>query len=103
MAETAAQRPIPRQPADAAIGGLPEDRLRPPPRLSGRNSYSLFVSSMKVLLPALAIGLVLLVVAWPQLLPDVSRSGIDFATIARAQAKQLNILHTPHTAADKNN
>src|SRR3546814_21117663 len=74
MAETAAQRPIPRQPADAAIVGLPEDRLRPPPRLSGRNSYSLFASSMTVLLPELAIGLVLLVVAWPPLMPDVSRS-----------------------------
>ncbi|HEY9548152.1 MAG TPA: LPS export ABC transporter periplasmic protein LptC [Kiloniellaceae bacterium] len=103
MAETAAQRPIPRQPADAAIGGLPEDRLRPPPRLSGRNSYSLFVSSMKVLLPALAIGLVLLVVAWPQLMPDVSRSGIDFAKIARDQAKTLNMLNARYSGVDENN
>lgn len=103
MAETATQRPIPRQPADVAIGSMAQERLRPPPRLSGRNSYSLFVSSMKVLLPALAIGLVLLVVAWPQLMPDVSRSGIDFAKIARDQAKTLNMLNARYSGVDESN
>lgn len=44
---------------------------RPPPRLSGRSAYSLFVSAMKILLPAVALGLVLLIVIWPQ----VEKSG----------------------------
>lgn len=104
MAETAARRPIPRQAADAALQGPGGSALRrPPPRLSGRNRYSLFVTSMKVLLPALAAGLVLLVVAWPQIVPDVSRSGIDFQKIARDQAKTLNMLNARYSGVDENN
>ena len=38
-----------------------------PPRLSGRSAYSLFVSAMKVVLPAVAVGLVLLIAIWPQI------------------------------------
>ncbi|MEO3427611.1 LPS export ABC transporter periplasmic protein LptC [Pelagibius sp. CAU 1746] len=80
-----------------------DDRGRQPPRLSGRNSYSLFVSSMKLVLPALAAGLVLLVIAWPQLMPDVSRSGLDFAKIARDHAKTLNMLNARYSGVDENN
>src|SRR3546814_7980322 len=72
MANTAAQHSIRRHTADAAVGSAAASVRTPPPRLSGRNSYSLFVTSMKVVLPALAAGLVLLVVAWPQIMPDRS-------------------------------
>ena len=78
-------------------------KRRQPPRLSGRNSYSLFVSSMKILLPALAAGLVLLVIAWPQIMPDVSRSGLDFARIARDHAKTLSMLNARYSGVDENN
>lgn len=101
MAETAAHRPIPRHTADAAMSGA--GLRRPPPRLSGRNSYSLFVTSMKVVLPALAAGLVLLVIAWPQIVPEVGRSGIDFQKIARDQAKTLNMLNARYSGVDENN
>lgn len=74
-----------------------------PPRLSGRDSYSIFVSSMKLVLPALAAGLVLLVIAWPQIMPDVSRSGIDFAKVARDHAKTLNMLNARYSGVDENN
>lgn len=100
MADTAAQRTIPMQPP---AGTQPPGQRPPPPRLSGRNSYSLFVSSMKLLLPALAAGLVLLVVAWPQLMPDVTRSGLDFQKIARDQAKTLNMLNARYSGVDENN
>ena len=109
MTDTAVQRPIPIQPQGAAshdgAGHGPGQSFRrpPPPRLSGRNSYSLFVSSMKLLLPALAAGLVLLVVAWPQLMPDVTRSGLDFTKIARDQAKTLNMLNARYSGVDENN
>ena len=101
MADTAAHRPIPIEPAH----GESQQRFvaPPPPRLSGRNSYSIFVTSMKVLLPALAAALVLLVIAWPQLIPDVSRSGIDFKKIAREQAKTLNMLNARYSGVDDNN
>jgi len=58
---------------------------------------------MKLLLPALAAGLVLLVVAWPQLMPDVTRSGLDFTKIARDQAKTLNMLNARYSGVDENN
>src|SRR3546814_5234258 len=58
---------------------------------------------MKVVLPALAAGLVLLVVAWPQIMPDISRSGIDFQRIARDQAKTLNMLNARYSGVDENN
>lgn len=90
-------------PQGPAGSGTGETRRRQPPRLSGRNSYSLFVSSMKVVLPALAAGLVLLVIAWPQLMPDVSRSGLDFAKIARDHAKTLNMLNARYSGVDENN
>lgn len=105
MVDTAAHRSVPMPPpgaASVAEAGQSFERP-PPPRLSGRNSYSLFVSSMKVLLPALAAGLVLLVVAWPQLMPDVTRSGLDFAKIARDQAKTLNMLNARYSGVDENN
>ncbi|MEQ9607991.1 MAG: LPS export ABC transporter periplasmic protein LptC [Kiloniellaceae bacterium] len=101
MAETAAHSTIPTP--GPVRGGANDRQKPPPPRLSGRNSYSLFVSSMKVLLPALAAGLVLLVIAWPQLMPDVSRSGLDFAKIARDQAKTLNMLNARYSGVDENN
>lgn len=105
MADTTAHRSIPVPPSGAAAqaDGRPGFERPPPPRLSGRNSYSLFVSSMKLLLPALAAGLVLLVVAWPQLMPDVTRSGLDFAKIARDQAKTLNMLNARYSGVDENN
>jgi lipopolysaccharide export system protein LptC len=104
MAETAARRPIPRHTADAAPRGASGAAPRwSPPRLSGHNRYSIFVSSMKVLLPALAAGLVLLVIAWPQIVPDISRSGIDFQKIARDQAKTLNMLNARYSGVDENN
>jgi lipopolysaccharide export system protein LptC len=56
-----------------------------------------------VVLPALAAGLVLLVIAWPQIMPDISRSGIDFQKIARDQAKTLNMLNARYSGVDDNN
>ncbi|MGD1876485.1 MAG: LPS export ABC transporter periplasmic protein LptC [Kiloniellaceae bacterium] len=103
MAETAAHSTVPTPRGAAATAQLGDTQTPPPPRLSGRNSYSLFVSSMKLLLPALAAGLVLLVIAWPQLMPDVSRSGLDFAKIARDQAKTLNMLNARYSGIDENN
>lgn len=74
-----------------------------PPRLSGRNRYSLFVTSMKFLLPAVATALVLLVIAWPQIGPDQGNLGLDFPKIAREHAKTLNMLNAHYSGVDENN
>src|SRR3546814_13649047 len=103
MANTAAQHSCRRHTADAAVGSAAASGRTPPPRLSGRNSYSLFVTSMTVVLPALAAGLVLLVVAWPQIMPDISPSGIDLPKLARDQAKTRNMPNARYTGVDENN
>ena len=91
------------EPAPAGAAAQSGGANRQPPRLSGRNNYSLFVSSMKLLLPALAAGLVLLVIAWPQIMPDVSRSGLNWQKVARDHAKTLNMLNARYSGVDENN
>ncbi|MDX1712062.1 MAG: LPS export ABC transporter periplasmic protein LptC [Rhodovibrionaceae bacterium] len=53
--------------ADDAPPTAAHAAVQQPPRLSGRSTYSLLVSFLKLLLPALAVALILLVVVWPQL------------------------------------
>ncbi len=59
----------------------PAGERQPPPRLSRRSSYSRFVGVLKVLLPATAVGLIILVIAWPgfeeNATPEVSLPEID--------------------------
>ncbi|HIC79821.1 MAG TPA: LPS export ABC transporter periplasmic protein LptC [Kiloniellaceae bacterium] len=86
----------------ASPGSAAGETLQPP-RLSGRNTYSLFVTSMKLLLPALATGLVLLVIAWPQIIPDQRSLGLDFSKIAEEQAKTLSMLNAHYSGVDENN
>jgi lipopolysaccharide export system protein LptC len=75
---------------------------RQPPRFSGRNRYSLFVGWMKLLLPALAAALVLLVVAWPQLLP-MGRHGVSgLAKLGLDQADSLTMIKPHFEGMDKN-
>ncbi len=59
------------------------------PRMSVRNRYSIFVGFMKVLLPALAAALVLLVVAWPQFNIDDRGFRLSVSKLAPDQADSL--------------
>lgn len=78
-------------------------KVRQPPRLSGRSSYSLFVVLMKVLLPALATALILLVVVWPQLSPDDDRFRISVSSISLEQADNLTMLNPRFDGIDESN
>ncbi len=66
---------------------------RQPPRFSGRNGYSIFVVLLKVLLPALAAALILLVFAWPQLDPRDDAFRIGVSRISLDQAESLSMLN----------
>src|SRR5690606_24131959 len=79
-----------------------EDAL-PAPRLSGRNGYSLFVSSMKLLLPCLAAALVILVVAWPQIRQHESLVGRQLIEDARREAQNLRMVNARYTGVDEKN
>ena len=76
---------------------------RKPPRLSGRNGYSLFVGVLKVLLPALAAGLILLVIAWPQLRSLEDSVGIALSGLSLDQADNLTMLNARYQGRDDKN
>ena len=74
-----------------------------PPRLSGRNSYSLFVGFMKMFLPALAAGLILLLIAWPRLKPFDDRYRIRVTDFSLEQADNLSMINARFQGLDENN
>jgi len=51
------------------------DRARQPPRRVWRRGYGIVVGALKVGLPLVAVGLVLLVIVWPRLFP--ARNGVE--------------------------
>lgn len=74
---------------------------RQPPRLSIRNRYSIFVGYMKVLLPALAAGLVLLIVAWPQFTLEDDGFRLSVSKLAPGQAESLTMLNARFDGVDE--
>jgi lipopolysaccharide export system protein LptC len=76
----------------AAAASAAPDAGRPP-RLSLRSGYSLFVTTMKVALPALAAALVLLLVVWPQVAPEGNHFRIGVADLQPEQAKNLSMVN----------
>lgn len=74
-----------------------------PPRLSIRNRYSIFVGLMKVLLPAMAAALVLLVVVWPQIMLDDDRFRLSVTELTVDQAENLTMLNARFDGIDENN
>ncbi len=91
-------KPVP----GVAPGGAPPPRTgRQPPRLSGRNRYSLFVSLTKVLLPALAAALILLVFAWPQFTFEDEGFRLGVSGITLDQAENLTMINARFDGVDK--
>ena len=84
----------------AARAGPAAAGARQPPRLSGRNPYSIFVGWMKMVLPALAVTLVLLVVVWPQFKLYEGRFRIRVSDISLEQAGKLTMLNARYEGLD---
>ena len=82
--------------------GRPGDR-RQPPRLSLSNRYSVFVGFMKVLLPATAAALMLLVVAWPQFTLEDEGFRLSVSKLAPDQAESLTMLNARFEGIDERN
>lgn len=91
---TAASTP---QVADQALRG------RQPPRLSEQNSYSFFVACMKLLLPAIAAGLVILVVIWPQIRGIDQSLRIPSKDVLLEQAQSLSMMNARFDGLDEKN
>lgn len=88
--------PEPTKPPAATPGAAP------PPRLSLRDRYSIFVGLMKIVLPAMAAALVLLVVVWPQLNVETGfRVGVS--DLSLEDAESLTMLNPRFDGSDANN
>ncbi len=74
---------------------------RQPPRLSLSNRYSVFVGFMKVLLPATAAALMLLVVAWPQFTIEEEGFRLSVSKLAPDQAESLTMLNARFEGFDE--
>lgn len=94
-----------RPPAAAGGGpaGAPAGPPRKPPRLSGRNAYSVFVGLLKLLLPALAVALVLLVVVWPQVHDGDNRFRIGISELGPGEADSLSMVNARFEGVDDEN
>ena len=65
--------------------------------------YSRFVGFMKVVLPALAVVVLGLVVAWPRLSSDDERFKVGFASISPQAVESLQMINARYYGIDKHN
>ncbi len=64
-----------------------------PPRFAARSTYSRFVATMKVVLPALAVAIILLVLVWPRIVPEDSRFRIGLSELGPGAADNLSMVN----------
>jgi lipopolysaccharide export system protein LptC len=76
---------------------------RKPPRLSGRNSYSRLVGLLKVVLPAIAVGLLLLLVIWPQAIPGSASLKDGLQILGLDEVEQLTMVNPRFEGVDEKN
>jgi len=87
---------------DAAAGGIGAGGIG-----AGRRSvrpgtgYSRFVNLMKLLLPAIAVGLLLLVVAWPRIQAGFDHLRLTFARLDLSDARDLRMVNARFSGIDK--
>ena len=90
--------------ADKPLPPAPRDRRRrpAPPRWSGRNGYSYFVSLMKFTLPVVAVVLVGLIVFWQQIMPNAKLLSADISDLSADMAKNLVMIGPRYDGIDQN-
>lgn len=86
--------------ATTTTGGRPDSRAVRPRRLSGDNSYSVLVGILKYLLPAVAVALVLLVVAWPRFAPVEERFSVGLSDLQMDQPSNSTMINARFDGID---
>jgi lipopolysaccharide export system protein LptC len=76
--------------------GLAERRYSPI-----NSGYSRFVSAMKLMLPAVAIGLVLLIVVWPRLQLSLQQLRAAVPRLDLSEARDLRMVNAHYAGLDK--
>jgi lipopolysaccharide export system protein LptC len=72
-------------------------------RLSMSGGYNLFVSIMKVLLPAAAAVFIMLLLAWPELTPGKDGFDLDLSELAIDQPEGVTMLNARFSGLDSRN
>ena len=97
------RRPRPPGHSPGRASGRRQAAKRQPPRLSLSNRYSVFVGFMKVLLPATAAALILLILAWPQFVLEEEGFRLSVSKLAPGQAESLTMLNARFEGLDGSN
>jgi lipopolysaccharide export system protein LptC len=84
-----------RDAAVAAGAGAGRRPARP------NTGYSRFVNLMKFILPAVAAGLLLLIVAWPRLQAGFDRLRLSFTRLDLSEARDLRMVNARFAGIDK--
>lgn len=71
-----------------------------PPRLSLRDRHSLLVGTMKVMLPALALAMVLVLIVWPQLAPNERDFRLSVSELASEEVGNLTMVNPRYRSRD---
>ncbi len=82
---------------DAAAAGAGAGRRPARPN----TGYSRFVNLMKFILPAVAAGLLLLIVAWPRLQAGFDRLRLSFTRLDLSEARDLRMVNARFAGVDK--
>ncbi len=84
------------------VTALPSPRTgRRQRRLTARTVHSLLVGVLKVMLPALAVGLVLMLVVWSQISPNDDHIRIGLTELAPEDIDSVNVVNARYEGMDK--
>jgi lipopolysaccharide export system protein LptC len=88
--------------ASTALPGAQPGSRRRRKRLSPRSRHSIFVGVLKILLPATAVGLILLLVVWSQL-SEENRFHISLTELAPDDIDSVNVVNARYEGLDERN
>ena len=86
---------------DAPQAGAARAAFGTPPAPARRSAHSLFIGVMKTLLPSFAIGMVLLIFAWPQVNVEEDSFGLGVSELAADYADSLSMLNARFDGYDE--
>jgi lipopolysaccharide export system protein LptC len=85
---------------------LKKPKIRKTKRVNQRSDsvvYSRYVFCMKLLLPAIALGMIGLMFIWPQINVENTRFSINFKNIQNSDSDDLNMINARFVGTDKKN
>jgi lipopolysaccharide export system protein LptC len=83
------------------VGSLATSGLTPRRETRPGTAYSRFVTAMKLLLPAVAIGLVMLVAVWPRLQFSLEQMRPSRPRLDLSEARDLRMVNAHYSGVDK--